>query len=76
MQTEWCHVHFFCFRPEIAFMGKFSPKIQNCLFKVKSGNETKANMPKLIVILICSVLHRKYPFGVNLVQKTKIVSLS
>ena len=28
-------VHFFCFRLEVSLLGKFSPKIQNCLFKVK-----------------------------------------
>ena len=27
--------HFFCFRPEIPFLGKFDPKSQNYQFKVK-----------------------------------------
>ena len=26
---------FFCFLPDIPFLGKFGPKNQNCLFKVK-----------------------------------------
>ena len=30
-------VHFFHFQMEISFLGKFSPKIQNCFFKVKFG---------------------------------------
>ena len=28
-------VYFFCFEPEIAFLGKFRPKNQNCQFKLK-----------------------------------------
>ena len=27
----------FSFQPEIPFLGKFGPKIQNCQFKLKSG---------------------------------------
>ena len=30
-------VHFFCFRQETPFLGKFGPKIQNCQFKLKFG---------------------------------------
>ena len=30
-------VHFFCFRPETPFLGKFGPKNQNCQFKLKFG---------------------------------------
>ena len=32
------HFHFFCFRPEIPFLGKFGSKNQNCQFKLKFGN--------------------------------------
>ena len=31
----WCLLN--CFRPEIPFLGKFGPKIQNCHFKLKFG---------------------------------------
>ena len=30
-------VHFFCFRPETQFLGKFGSKNQNCQFKLKFG---------------------------------------
>ena len=30
-------VHFFCFRQEIPFLGKFGPKNQNVQFKLKFG---------------------------------------
>ena len=30
-------VYFLCFWPEILFLAKFGPKIQNCLFIVKFG---------------------------------------
>ena len=30
-------VHFFCFRPEIPFLGKFDPKTRNGQFKLKFG---------------------------------------
>ena len=28
---------FFCFRPETTFLGKFGPKNQNCVLKLKFG---------------------------------------
>ena len=34
----------FSFRPEIPFLGKFGPKIQNCQFKLKSGIYANSNM--------------------------------
>ena len=30
-------VHFFCFRPETQFLGKFGPTNQNCQCKLKFG---------------------------------------
>ena len=37
-------VHFFRFRPEIPFLGKFDPKIQITLFKMKFSTTTNSNM--------------------------------
>ena len=46
------------------------------LLKVKSGISTNSNKQKSMVMLTFSIFDRKYPFWANLVQKTKIVSLS
>ena len=69
-------VHFFRFRPEIPFLGKFGLKNQNCQFKVKSDTSTNSNMQNSMAVFTFSVLERKYPFRTNLGQKVKIVSSS
>ena len=67
---------FFSFVPEIPFLEKFGPKIQNCLFKVKFGTQTNLNMQNSLVMLTLFVFDQKYPFQLTLVQKNKINSLS
>ena len=49
-------VRFFCFRPELCFLGKFGQKKigQNCQFKLKFG--TDSNMQNSMVMLTFSVL--------------------
>ena len=42
-----CDVHFSCFRQEISFLGKFSPKNRNYLLKLKFGNKSNSNMMML-----------------------------
>ena len=46
------------------------------LFKVKFDSKTNPNMQNSVVVSILSVLDWRHPFWANLVQKTKIVSLS
>ena len=41
------------------FLGKFDPKYQNCLFKVKFDTKTNFNMKTLMVVSILSVLDWK-----------------
>ena len=41
-------------------LGKFGPKIQNCLFKVKFDTKTNLNMQNLMVVSILSVLECFY----------------
>ena len=43
-------VYFVCLGPEIPFLGKFGPKIQNYLFKLKFGMKTISNLPDLVVL--------------------------
>ena len=70
----WCSL--FLFISEIAFWVKFGPKNQNYQFKLKLGTKINSNMQNSVVIFIFPFLDRKYPFWVNLVQKSKIVSLN
>ena len=56
------------FRLEIPFLGKFGPKIQNCLFKFKSDTQTNSNS---MVVFTFSDLNWKYLFCANLVLKVK-----
>ena len=58
-------VHFFCFLPEIPFLGKFCPKIQNYHFELNFGTQANSDMHKSMVL-----------FRINFFQKTKIFSLS
>ena len=71
---SWCSL--FCVRRETPFLGKFSPKNQNCQFTLKFGTKTNSNMQKSMVGFTFFVLDRKHPVWVKLVQKIKIVSLS
>ena len=52
-------------------LGKFGPKIQNCLFKVKFDTKTNSNMQNSMVVSI-----KSYPLWTFLVQKIATVSLS
>ena len=67
--------HSFFYRPETLFLGKFGPKNQNCLFKMKFGAYTNSNMQDSVVMLTFFDFDRKKLFWVNLVQKIEIVSL-
>ena len=69
-------VHFFYFRRETPFLGKFGPKTQNCQFKLKFGTQTNSNMQNSMVVLTFSVFDWRYAFWGNLVQKIRIGSLS
>ena len=69
-------VHFFYFRWETPFLGKFGPKNQNCQFQLKFGTKTNSNMQSPMVVFTFCVLDWKHPFWANLVQKLNIVSLS
>ena len=44
------YVHFFRFRPQIPFLGKFGPKNQNCQFILKFGTWTNSNMQNSMAI--------------------------
>ena len=66
-------VQIFSFRLGLPFFGKFGPKRQNCLIKMKLGAYTDSNMLNLMVMFNCHVLDQEYPFGVNIVQTIKIV---
>ena len=51
------------------FLGKFRQKNQNCSCNLKFGSESTSNIPNSMVMLTFSVLHWKYPFWANSVQK-------
>ena len=57
------------------FCANLARKSQNCLFKVKFGDKTNSNRLNLMMMFE-SLLDRKYPFWVNLVQKIKIIHLT
>ena len=54
-------VHFFCFRSETPFLGKFEPKNQNCQFQLKFGT---SNMNNSVVMFVFSGLAGNYPLSV------------
>ena len=56
--------------------GQIWKKKKNCQFKLKLDSYTNLSMKSLTVVFTFSVIYRKYPFCVNLVQKIKIISLS
>ena len=62
----------FFFLPEITFLDKFGLKKSNYQFKPKFTTYTNANKQIAIVAFTFSVLNRKYPFLVNLVQKCEL----
>ena len=59
-------VHFFCFKSEILFLGKFGPKTQKSQFKLKFGIFTNSNIQNSMVMFPFSVLDQKYTFSENL----------
>ena len=71
-----CGVHFFCYRPEKPFLGKSVQKNQNCQFKLKLGAKANLNMGNSMMIFTFLVFDQKYLIWENLMQITKIVSLS
>ena len=70
------YVHFFRFRPQIPFFGKFGPKNQNCQFILKFGTWTNSNLQNSMAMFNFSAFNWNYPFWANLVQIIKIVRLS
>ena len=63
-------------RQEIPLLGNFSPKNQNCQFKLEFSIYTNSNVQNLMVVLTFSVFDQEYTFWANLVQKIETVSLS
>ena len=70
------YVHFFRFRPQIPFSGKFGPKNQNCQFILKFDTWTNSNLQNAMAMFNVSAFDWNYPFWSNLVQIIKIVRLS
>ena len=70
------YVHFFRFRPQIPFLGKFCPKNQNCQSILKFGTWTNSNMQDSMAMFNFSAFDWNYPIWANLVQIIKIVRLS
>ena len=64
------------FRQEISLWGKFGPKNQNYLFKVKFGAETNSNMVNSMLIFIFLFSTQNSLFWENLVQKIKNFSFN
>ena len=50
MQNSMMLFTFFRFQPETPFLGKFGPKCQNCLFKVKLDTYTNSNMQNSMML--------------------------
>ena len=69
-------VHLLHFQQEIPLWGKFGPKNQNYLFKVKFGAETNSNMVNSMVIFIFLFSTQNSLFWENLVQKIKNFSFN
>ena len=70
------YVHFFRYRRQIPFLGKFGPKNRNCQFILKFGTWTNSNMQNSMATFNFSAFYWNYPFWANLVQLIKIVRLS
>ena len=56
------NVHFFCFQPEIPFLGKFGPKNQNCQVELEFGTYNNLNMQNSILTFIFSIFDQKDSF--------------
>ena len=69
----WCSFYFILYWK--CLFGQIWPKKTNCHFKLKLCSKTNSNMQNSMVILFCFFCDRKYPFCVNLVQKSKTASL-
>ena len=52
-----------CFEQQIFFLGKFDPKNQNCLFKMKNVTYTNSDMESPIVTFIYPALDLKLSLG-------------
>ena len=70
------YVHFFRFRPQIPFLGKFGPKNKNCQFILKFGTWANSNLQNSMAMFNFFAFDWNYPFWANLVQIIKIVRLS
>ena len=70
------YVHFFRFRPQIPFLGKFSPKNLNRQFILKFGTWTNSNMQNSMAMFNFSAFDWNYPSWANLVQIIIIARLS
>ena len=70
------YVHFFRFRPQIPFLGKFCPINQNGQFILKFSTWTNSNLQNSMAIFNFSAFDWNYSFWENLVQKIKTVRLS
>ena len=52
-------IHFFYFRIQMHFLGKFGPKNQNCEFKIKLRTQTNSNMQISVILFTFSAFGRK-----------------
>ena len=52
--------------------GKFGPKIENCLFKMKFGTKINLNMLSSMMMFIFLIWTEKYPFRPNSSKKPKL----
>ena len=75
MQNLMVMFNFFRFRPQICFLGKYDPKIQNYHCLLKFSTLTNSNMQISMVMFSFSGLDQKYYFSENLVQTIKVISL-
>ena len=66
-----CGVHFFCFRPEKPFLGKYGQKNQNYQFKLKFGTKTNLNMRNSMMMFTFSFLGKFGPKIQNFLFKVK-----
>ena len=65
-------VHFFCFRTEIPFLGKFAPKNQNYQFELKFGTCTNLNMQNQWWYSLFPFLTKNTFFGKIWSKKSKL----
>ena len=74
MKNSVVVVHFFSFRWETPFLGKFGPKHQNCQFKLKFGTQTNLNMKNSMLVFTLSALDQKQNCQFKLKFSTQINS--